>query len=220
MDGSGEGRRQAGGISRQVHLRRDAVRGLPSALRRVAAAAAIAAAGIAAAPRQVMPDHAANGSSAAAVSQLQRLAPKHAFIDQVCAIARHRTDGLLHGVSLVFRPRRPCPTATVSPPLRRNLGTPCFFDCYRVRGLVVCLVIPLLQRFVGTPPRASPMATGHEDLYVIYLRCDSLTTQPESSERPVMVCASYSEARRVQRMLQRADQQCVIRFQGNTGGGD
>jgi hypothetical protein len=64
------------------------------------------------------------------------------------------------------------------------------------------------------------MATGHEDLYVIYLRCDSWTSQPESHERPLMVCASYSEARRVQRMLQGADQECVIRFQGNTGGGD
>ena len=64
------------------------------------------------------------------------------------------------------------------------------------------------------------MATGLEDLYVIYLRCDSWTGQPESRERPVMVCASYSEARQIQRLLQGADQECVIRFQGNTGGGD
>jgi len=64
------------------------------------------------------------------------------------------------------------------------------------------------------------MATGHEDLYVVYLRSEATTLQPEGVERPVMVCASYGEARRLQRMLQRADQECVIRFQGNTGGGD
>ena len=63
------------------------------------------------------------------------------------------------------------------------------------------------------------MATGHEDLYVVYLRCES-GTQPEGAEQPLMVCASYSEARRVQRMMQHADQECVIRYQGNTGGGD
>ena len=64
------------------------------------------------------------------------------------------------------------------------------------------------------------MAAGNEDLYVVYLRCDSATLQPEGAEQPLMVCASYSEARRVQRMLQHADQECVIRFCGNTGGGD
>jgi len=64
------------------------------------------------------------------------------------------------------------------------------------------------------------MAASHQDLYVVYLRSATETTRPDGAECPVMVCTSYGEARRLQRLLQHGEQECVIRFQGDTGGGD
>ena len=64
------------------------------------------------------------------------------------------------------------------------------------------------------------MAASHQDLYVVYLRSASEIGRPDGVECPVMACSSYGEARRLQRMLQHADQETVIRFQGDTGGGD
>ncbi len=65
------------------------------------------------------------------------------------------------------------------------------------------------------------MATGLEDLFVVFLRgARNPHDPPELVERPVTACASYDEARRIQRFFQRLDQDCVIRFQGNAGGGD
>ncbi len=65
------------------------------------------------------------------------------------------------------------------------------------------------------------MATGFDDLYVVYLRGPhSRMDFPEVAERPVKACPTYGEARRVQRLFQGLDQDCVIRFQGDSGGGD
>ena len=65
------------------------------------------------------------------------------------------------------------------------------------------------------------MPIGHEDCYIVYLRSDrSLSQPPEVAERLVVVCTSYGEARRIQRLLHRAEQECVIRYEGDTGGGD
>jgi hypothetical protein len=65
------------------------------------------------------------------------------------------------------------------------------------------------------------MLTDHQDGFLVYLRLDRAHDQPpEAFERPLAHCSSYEEARRVQREYQLADQECVLRYQGEVGGGD
>jgi hypothetical protein len=61
----------------------------------------------------------------------------------------------------------------------------------------------------------------YEDRFLVFLRTDvAQATQPESNEEPVADCASYEEARRVKSVFQSSAGECVIRYQGETGGGD
>ncbi len=61
----------------------------------------------------------------------------------------------------------------------------------------------------------------HETSYVVYVRLDKRHTAPPGAlEQPVRTCSSYAEAREVQRLYRRASRECVIRFEGITGGGD
>jgi hypothetical protein len=65
------------------------------------------------------------------------------------------------------------------------------------------------------------MESVHDDRFVVFLRRDPAhTSRPESAERPLATCSSYSEARRIQRQLQATDKDCVIRYVGPAGGGD
>jgi hypothetical protein len=65
------------------------------------------------------------------------------------------------------------------------------------------------------------MLPDHQDGFLVYLRLDRTHGQsPEAFERPLTHCSSYEEARRVQREYRLADQECVIRYQGEVGGGD
>ena len=64
------------------------------------------------------------------------------------------------------------------------------------------------------------MATNLEDMYVVFLRGEELAGHPELAERPFAACPTYSDARRLQRLLHGSDVQCVIRFFGSSGGGD
>lgn len=65
------------------------------------------------------------------------------------------------------------------------------------------------------------MASECDDLFVVYLRSTpNIEQSPEVLERPLATCYSYSEARRIQRLLQTTPHDCVIRFTGNSGGGD
>ncbi|HLJ93326.1 MAG TPA: hypothetical protein VKU02_09065 [Gemmataceae bacterium] len=60
-----------------------------------------------------------------------------------------------------------------------------------------------------------------DDRFVVFLRHDrSHSARPDHSERPIMSCRSYEEARRIQRQLQHTYRDCVIRFVGSAGGGD
>jgi hypothetical protein len=43
---------------------------------------------------------------------------------------------------------------------------------------------------------------------------------PEVAERPLAACPTYAEARRVRQKLLRPDRECIIRYLGDTGGGD
>jgi hypothetical protein len=65
------------------------------------------------------------------------------------------------------------------------------------------------------------MATDHDDLFVIYLRAPrDESNPPEVAERPLFMCYTYGEARKLQRLFRKSPHQCVIRFLGETGGGD
>ena len=65
------------------------------------------------------------------------------------------------------------------------------------------------------------MASDHDELFVVYLRAPrNEGGPPEIAERALITCYTYGEARRIQRLLQKTPHECVIRFLGNTGGGD
>ena len=65
------------------------------------------------------------------------------------------------------------------------------------------------------------IVNDQDDRYVVYVRADrSHTQRPDVAERPLISCASYEEARRIQRYVLRSSRACVIRFVGTAGGGD
>ena len=60
-----------------------------------------------------------------------------------------------------------------------------------------------------------------DDRFTVYVRMDpSHAPSPEDIEIPLASFCSYEEALRAQRAYQRPARECVIRFQGDTGGGD
>jgi hypothetical protein len=65
------------------------------------------------------------------------------------------------------------------------------------------------------------MDTGTDTGYVVFVRHDHPSLEaPEAVEQPVQACASYEEARHVQRAIHNSHHDCVIRFLGEVGGGD
>ena len=65
------------------------------------------------------------------------------------------------------------------------------------------------------------MESLREDRFVVFIRVDgSHSSRPDDTEREYMDCASYAEARKVQRDLQQQGAGGVIRYVGAVGGGD
>jgi hypothetical protein len=65
------------------------------------------------------------------------------------------------------------------------------------------------------------MQANHDDGFMVYVRTDLAHDQrPDRAERLLTHCASYEEARRIQREWRRTSRECVIRFNGEVGGGD
>jgi hypothetical protein len=65
------------------------------------------------------------------------------------------------------------------------------------------------------------MDTVHDDRFMVFLRADRSHTQPpDTAERPLHTCATYEEARRIQRAYHNTSVECVIRYLGPAGGGD
>ncbi|HYT91951.1 MAG TPA: hypothetical protein VEL76_24770 [Gemmataceae bacterium] len=64
------------------------------------------------------------------------------------------------------------------------------------------------------------MHTDQDDGFLVFVRVDAAHSRPDAAERPLTCCDSYEEARRIQRAYRRASQECVIRYQGEVGGGD
>jgi hypothetical protein len=65
------------------------------------------------------------------------------------------------------------------------------------------------------------MDSAHEDRFVVFIRADGADPAfPEDVEQPLASCSSYEEARRVRQAHLDHSAECVIRFVGDTGGGD
>ena len=65
------------------------------------------------------------------------------------------------------------------------------------------------------------MNNVHDDRFLVFVRADrSHEHPPEEFERYLTSCATYEEARRIQREYRSFDRECVIRYLGPAGGGD
>lgn len=63
----------------------------------------------------------------------------------------------------------------------------------------------------------------HDDHFMVFIRYDATKVPPftDAVEEPLAVCASYGEARRIRQALHTTvPGDCVIRFMGESGGGD
>jgi hypothetical protein len=60
-----------------------------------------------------------------------------------------------------------------------------------------------------------------DDRFAVFAHVEPKTPErPDQSERPLATCATYAEARRIQREFLRACRICVVRYVGPAGGGD
>jgi len=65
------------------------------------------------------------------------------------------------------------------------------------------------------------MDTGRENSFVLYLRSrPNQDGSPKAPEKPILICSSYAEARYLQRAVRSSAHECVIRYVGESGGGD
>jgi hypothetical protein len=65
------------------------------------------------------------------------------------------------------------------------------------------------------------MGTSLDDRFMVFVRAEtSCTDHPDALEEPIILCASYEEARRIQRFYHQSHRSCVIRYIGEAGGGD
>jgi len=64
------------------------------------------------------------------------------------------------------------------------------------------------------------MDCTREDDFVVFIRSDRDDANPDRVEWPLASCASYEEAKRVRDTFSNRNGDCVIRFVGETGGGD
>lgn len=65
------------------------------------------------------------------------------------------------------------------------------------------------------------MDFAYEDRFVVFLLEDlSNQASPETVEREVVNCTTYGEASRIRQAYHASARECIIRYQGATGGGD
>jgi hypothetical protein len=65
------------------------------------------------------------------------------------------------------------------------------------------------------------MDSALEDRFVVFIRADrDNNSSPYAVELPLASCASYAEAKRLRDAVNDHSGNCVIRFVGETGGGD
>jgi hypothetical protein len=65
------------------------------------------------------------------------------------------------------------------------------------------------------------MDLRHDDEFTVFVRTDPMHA-PSTEDIEVALASfySYEDAVRAQRAYQRPQRECIIRFQGDTGGGD
>jgi hypothetical protein len=64
------------------------------------------------------------------------------------------------------------------------------------------------------------MDTVYDDCFVVYSHADSRVEPPGEVEHEMTACATYEEACRFRQEFERRGQLCIIRWRGETGGGD
>lgn len=65
------------------------------------------------------------------------------------------------------------------------------------------------------------MGTSLDDRFMVFVRAEAAhRNSPDLNEEPFILCATYEEARRIQRSMRQALRDCVIRYVGEAGGGD
>jgi hypothetical protein len=65
------------------------------------------------------------------------------------------------------------------------------------------------------------MDLDYQDNFTVFVRTDSShVDSSDEVEQPLASFSSFTEARRFLRLWRRPAHECVIRFQGDTGGGD
>lgn len=65
------------------------------------------------------------------------------------------------------------------------------------------------------------MGTIHEDPYIVFVRSElAHADRPDVSEHNLFFCATLAEARRVRQRFRGDTRECVIRYVGQSGGGD
>jgi hypothetical protein len=64
------------------------------------------------------------------------------------------------------------------------------------------------------------MDTVYDDCFVVYSHADVGSDPPQDVEREMTTCSTYEEACRYRQEFDRTGQHCIIRWHGETGGGD
>jgi anti-anti-sigma regulatory factor len=89
--------------------------------------------------------------------------------------------------------------------------------------LLLCNLSPSIKELLQAESWSSPWdeAPPAPDGFVVFVREECGTAnRPESLERPLTACPTYTDAARVREQLRQSGRNCVIRFVGETGGGD
>jgi hypothetical protein len=73
---------------------------------------------------------------------------------------------------------------------------------------------------VGPAPDPLCLRDSGQDCFVVYARDEADASRSDAAERPVANCPTHGEAAAVRERLRESGQSCVIRFVGQTGGGD
>jgi anti-anti-sigma regulatory factor len=100
----------------------------------------------------------------------------------------------------------------------------------RERGgrLFLCNLNPVLKALLQVesgPECASAVGEDRppelEDCFLVFVRDGAGSPwRPEDVERPIASCASYEEALAIREQLRQSGRRCIIRFAGETGGGN
>jgi hypothetical protein len=74
---------------------------------------------------------------------------------------------------------------------------------------------------LAIPHGGTIMDTDNAEGFVVFVRTEgNYEQEPQAVERPLFVCSSYEEARDLQRAAHDSHHEYIIRYLGETGGGD